>query len=141
MALRWPGHVVPGIDRRNATNIDVAPTMLAAAGLTPSDPMDGRSLLDSWTRPVVFTESWSHFGQLGIPRWKGVRTARAQYVEYYSDDFSRIVFREYYRLKQDPWELHNLLHDGIRTNNPDVSRLQQWISQYRDCAGTSCPGW
>lgn len=140
MALRWPGHVEPGTtDGRNATNVDVAPTMLAAAGFTPSSPMDGRSLLDSWTRPVVFTEHWGLRG--GIPRWKAVRTSRAQYVEYYSDDFSRIVFREYYRLTRDPWELRNLLHDGIGANDPDISRLHQWISEYRNCSGASCPGW
>jgi arylsulfatase A-like enzyme len=140
MALRWPGHVEPGTtDGRNATNVDVAPTMLAAAGLTPSSPMDGRSLLDSWSRPVVFTEHWDLLE--GIPRWKAVRTSRAQYVESYSDDFTRIVFREYYRLTRDPWELRNLLHDGIRANNPDVSGLHDLIEQYRSCSGSSCPGW
>jgi arylsulfatase A-like enzyme len=144
MALRWPGHLEGGTtDRRNATNVDVAPTMLAAAGLVPSSPMDGRSLLDSWTRPVVFTEHWSFregFRER-FRNWKAVRTSRTQYIEYYNDDFSRIIFREYYRLTRDPWELRNLLHDGIRANSPDMTRLHRWIRRYGSCSGTSCPGW
>jgi arylsulfatase A-like enzyme len=139
-ALRWPGHVDPGTtDRRNATNVDIAPTVLAAAGVAPSQPMDGRSLLDSWSRPRVFTEHWGHLDHQ--PNWAAVRTDRVQYVEYYSDDFSKIVFREYYRLGRDPWELRNLLHDGVPSNNPDTSQLHAWISQYRSCSGSSCPGW
>jgi arylsulfatase A-like enzyme len=139
-AMRWPGHVDPGTsDRRNATNVDIAPTALAAAGIVPLEPMDGRSLLDSWTRPRVFTEHWGHLDR--NPNWAAVRTERAQYVEYYNDDFSKIVFREYYRLRRDPWELRNLLHDGVRSNDPDTGRLHAWITQYRGCSGTSCPGW
>ena len=138
-ALRWPGHVDPGpTDRRNATNVDIAPTILAAAGVEPSTPMDGRSLLDSWSRHRVFTEHWGHLDR--NPNWAALRTSRAQYVEYYSDDFSRIVFREYYRLRRDPWELQNVLHDGIRANNPNTGRLHRWIARYRSCAGLSCPG-
>ena len=101
--------------------------------------VDGRSLLDSWTRHRVFTEHWGHLDR--IPNWAAVRTERAQYVEYYNDDFSKIVFREYYRLRRDPWELRNLLHDGVRSNDPDTGRLHAWITQYRGCSGTSCPGW
>ena len=139
MALRWPGHVARGTtDRRNAMNVDIAPTILAAADVVPSTPMDGRSLLARWTRRVVFTEHWGRRAN-GEPNWKAVRTPRAQYVEYYSDDFSRIIFREYYRLRDDPWQLRNVLHDGIRTNNPDTSRLHKWIAQYRSCSGSSCP--
>jgi arylsulfatase A-like enzyme len=137
MALRWPGHVPGGTtDRRNATNLDIAPTILAAAEVVPSTPMDGRSLVDPWSRRRVFTEHWGH---LGYPNWAAVRTGRVQYVEYYSDDFSKIVFREYYELGRDPWELRNLLHDGITENNPDTSRLHDWVSQYRSCSGSSCP--
>jgi arylsulfatase A-like enzyme len=138
-ALRWPGHIDPGTtDRRNATNVDVAPTVLAAAGIAPLQPVDGRSLLDSWSRQRVFTEHWGHLSR--IPNWAAVRTKRAHYVEYYNDDFSKIVFREFYRLSRDPWELRNLLHDGVRSNNPDTSQLHAWISQYRSCSGLSCPG-
>jgi arylsulfatase A-like enzyme len=140
MALRWPGHLAPGTtDRRNATNVDFAPTILAAAGVDPLTPTDGRSLLDTWTRRAVFTEYWGHQAR-GDPSWKAVRTRRAQYIEYYSDDFSRIIFREYYRLRRDPWELRNLLHDGVPSNNPDTSQERAWITQYRDCSGSSCPG-
>jgi arylsulfatase A-like enzyme len=141
MALRWPHHVVRGtIDRRYATNVDVAPTLLAAAGIEPSRPMDGRSLLDSWTRRAVFAEHWGRRAH-GNPNWRAVRTRRAQYVEYYSDDFSKIIFREYYRVRRDPYQLHNLLHDGVRSNNPDTRRLRALIRRYRSCSGSTCPGW
>jgi arylsulfatase A-like enzyme len=140
LALRWPGHLAPGTtDRRNATNLDIAPTVLDAAGVDPATPMDGRSLLDTWTRRAVFTEYWAR--PAGEDQsWKAVRTRGAHYIEYYSDDFSRVLFREYYQLRRDPWELRNLLHDGDPSNNPDTRAERAWIRQYQDCSGSSCPG-
>jgi arylsulfatase A-like enzyme len=141
LAVRWPGHVSPGsVDTRTATNVDLAPTMLGAAGVTPLQPMDGIPLLDrSWRRNRLFTEHW---GNLGIkrPDWAAIRTRRYQYIESYDDTRENVVFREYYDLKHDPNELVNLLHDGNPRNDPDFSRASSLVGKYSTCAGETCPG-
>ena len=138
--MRWPGVVNPGSrDSRFVTNVDVAPTILAAAGITPATPMDGRSLLDDWQRPHLFTEYWRDVDYTNIPGWESIRTRRVHYIRYYTDDRSKVVFREYYRLKNDPWELRNVFGDSTATNNPDTSRLNRLLRRYRNCSGTTCP--
>ena len=138
LLLRWPGHVAPGSqDGRFAANIDLAPTILDAAGITPLAPMDGRSLLRAWNRRL-FTEMFRP-GDGKAAGWASVRTKRMQYVEYYDDSRSRVVFREYYRLDRDPWQLTNLLRDGNPANNPDTAWLHRLLRTYRACGGSACP--
>ena len=138
--LRWPGHVPAGsADRRVATNVDIAPTILSATGIAPSIPMDGRSLLDGWRRRHLFTEYWRDIDHTEIPGWESIRTKRVHYIRYYNDDRSRVIYREYYSLRNDPWELRNLLADGIATNNPDTAWLNRLIKRYRACVGDACP--
>jgi arylsulfatase A-like enzyme len=138
--LRWPGHVAPGsVDRRRVTNVDLAPTVAAATGVTPLTPMDGKSLLDSWTRPRLFTEYWRTADHKSIPPWDSIRTARVHYIQYYDADRTRVIYREYYRLDSDPWELRNLLHDGDPSNDPRTRWLRDLIRQYRSCSGATCP--
>ncbi len=56
--LRWPGRVAPGSTSRSlVTNLDIAPTILGAAGVVASDPpLDGRSLLSSVQRDRLLLE-------------------------------------------------------------------------------------
>jgi arylsulfatase A-like enzyme len=139
LLLRWPGHVAPGSrDGRFAANIDLAPTILDAAGITPLAPMDGKSLLQAWSRRYLFTEMFRP-GDDKAAGWASVRTKRMQYVEYYDDSRTRVVFREYYRLDWDPWQLTNLLRDGNPANNPDTARLHRLLRIYRACGGSACP--
>ncbi len=46
LLMQWPGHIRPGTTSDALVqNIDFAPTLLAAAGVTPEKPMHGVSLL------------------------------------------------------------------------------------------------
>jgi arylsulfatase A-like enzyme len=141
LAMRWPGHFEPGsIDTGIATNVDLAPTIMAAAGLSPAAPMDGVSLLQPGTRQRLFTEFWGNMAK-GRPDWAQIRTRRVAYIEYYRDgERSNPIFREYYRIDRDGWQLQNLLHDGDRTNNPALSHWKDLITLYAACAGSTCPG-
>ena len=62
--LRWPGHVTPKMDRENlASSIDLAPTILQACGLKPSEAMQGINLLDEKavsSRHTLFGEIFDH---------------------------------------------------------------------------------
>jgi arylsulfatase A-like enzyme len=138
--LRWPGHIEgASVDQRKATNVDLAPTIVAATGVVPLAPMDGKSLLDTWSRPRLFTEYWRTADHKSIPPWDSIRTAHVHYVQYYDADRARIIFREFYRLDSDPWELHNLLHDGDPSNNPPTRWLRRLIRHYKTCSGLTCP--
>jgi arylsulfatase A-like enzyme len=139
LLMRWPGHVAAGSrDWRFATTVDVAPTILEAAGIAPPVPMDGRSLLQTDTRRHLLTELYRK--PKVFRGWASIRTGRMQYVEYYDDvDPSRVIFREYYRLDRDPWQLSNVYRDGNPANNPDTRSLHRLLAQYRACAGSSCP--
>jgi arylsulfatase A-like enzyme len=138
--LRWPGHIAPGsIHNRRATNVDLAPTVVAATRVTPLTPMDGKSLLDSWTRPRLYTEYWRTFDHKSIPPWDSVRTAHVHYIQYYDAERARVIYREYYRLDSDPWELRNVFHDGDPSNNAKTRWLRDLIRRYKACSGATCP--
>jgi arylsulfatase A-like enzyme len=139
--MRWPGHVRAGsVDDRFVANIDIAPTILAAAGV-PQDaatPMDGRSLLDlTWKRDRILTEYW-RLQHADPPTWASLRTRTYHYIQYYRPD-GTVAFREYYDLTTDPWELTNLLRDGRAGNDPRLATLEARLAGDRACAGAECP--
>jgi len=142
MLVRWPGHVRRGaIDRRFASNIDVAPAALDAAGLS-AEGMDGRSLIDrSWQRDRILLEFWEGQNQTRpIPRWASLRTSEHQYTEYYArgTDGQVVIEREFYDLVADPWQLENLVTDDDPTNDPPQWMVDQLFAD-RSCASLSCP--
>jgi arylsulfatase A-like enzyme len=140
MMLRWPGHVAAGAsDPRLVSNVDVAPTILGAAGLSvdPEFRLDGRSLLAPHPREHLLLEYWrSPDG--GPPPWASIRTAHYQYIEWYSDEGGAVSFREYYDLVADPWQLQNLLADTNPANDPDVAALSALLATARSCTRRRC---
>jgi arylsulfatase A-like enzyme len=135
--VRWPGHVARGArDARLTGTVDIAPTVLAAAGIAPDPtkpPFDGHSLLDPPLRDRILLEYWK---ETWIPTWASIRTATYQYIEDYGDDDTTVRFREYYDLVHDPWQLRNLLDDGNPNNDPAVGALSNQLADDRKCAGT-----
>jgi arylsulfatase A-like enzyme len=137
--VRWPGQVTPGtLDDRLAANIDIAPTVYEAAGITPDYQPDGRSLLGTDGRDRLLLEFW-HTGRGALPSWASTITDRFQYVEYYSDQGLPAAVTEYYDLTVDPWQLDNLLGDSETGNDPNVPMLSVQLSLDRSCEGTECP--
>lgn len=140
LLMRWPGHTPAGLlDSRLVGNIDIAPTVLAAARITPTIRMDGRSLLNrERPRDRMLTE-------VGVaattPAWASLVTASDQYVEYYGAG-GAIEFREYYDLLRDPAQNENLLGDDDPVNDPDpevLAGLSTQLAQDRRCVATACP--
>jgi arylsulfatase A-like enzyme len=148
--VRWPGHfLADATDDRLVANIDIAPTALEAAGVTPDPayPIDGRSLLGATShRDRLLTESFA--GKLSPTgskweNWASTRSKDYKYTEYYAADGTTVKFREYYDLRTDPWELDNLLGDTDPANDPNVAALSQQLAHDRACEGTvglrACP--
>jgi arylsulfatase A-like enzyme len=102
-----------------ALNVDIAPTLLEAAGVRAPARMQGRSL-----RPLVLGErvAWRsewffehHLFWPGIPVSEGVRRARWKYVRYV---FEEPIYEQLFDLEADPFEEHDVLH------TPEVYDLQ-----------------
>jgi arylsulfatase A-like enzyme len=132
MLMRWPGHVRPNSSvGRLVANIDVAPTVYHATGVEPAHIMDGRSLFTGRKRRFVLLENWEN------THWRSVRSRRYQYIEYYGEG-RRLRFRELYRLKRDPWQLRNLLHQNARRHRAIASRLHRLLVRKAKCKGAEC---
>jgi uncharacterized sulfatase len=61
--IKWPGHVRPGKSDRLASSVDLAPTILLAAGGKPTRQMQGINLLDPhWvaSRDAIFGDIYEH---------------------------------------------------------------------------------
>ena len=139
--VRWPGVLPPGEDDRIVGNIDLAPTMMAVAGLTPDpeEPMDGKSLLGGDARQEILFEYFGSRVGRDVPAWASIRSPSYQYVEYYEPTTGVVQFIEYYDLVLDPFQLTNLLADDDPTNDPPTAVLAIELQQVRDCSGPSCP--
>jgi arylsulfatase A-like enzyme len=138
--MRWPGHIEPGFTQsRFVTNIDIAPTVMDVLGLSPTTPMDGRSLMEPDARTRVHTEYYLH---VGVPPWASTWTPGYQYVEWYDPVTGERTFREYYNLVRDPYQMRNLLQDGDPQSGPPPERLALLEAQLQadfNCVGSVCP--
>lgn len=120
--LSWPagGFGSGTTDGRLVANVDISATVLDAAGITPPTPQDGHSLLGTHSRDHLLTEWWKHGTGAGGPNtWASYVSKTGQYTEYYSlhtdaggvpVGTGNVVFREYYDLANDPYQLVNKLH-------------------------------
>jgi N-acetylglucosamine-6-sulfatase len=138
----------PGVERGRVrdnpvANIDIAPTLLDAAGALDQVPdrfvLDGRSLLPQLrgagpADPAVGPERAILVeiprGYRVAPAYAGVRTQRYSYVEYVTGE------RELYDLQRDPYELDSRHADpayiGVQ------AALQNALAALRACAGRAC---
>jgi arylsulfatase A-like enzyme len=140
MMMRWPGHVpADKSDNSLVANIDIAPTILDAAGLAPDKPMDGRSLLGEGPQRRSILTEYTRMRKYNVPTWASIRTETYQYIEDYNPAGTKVRFREYYDLTKDPWQLHNVLADGDPSNDPDVAALSRRLARDRTCTGPDCP--
>ncbi len=105
----WHDPTAPGlgrIDNGLASSIDIAPTILARAGIQPFNGMQGRDLLGSSPPEAVIIEEDSQRTMIGFDRPQRVRTVVT--------DTHRMSLREgedwheLYDLSVDPGEINNL---------------------------------
>ncbi|MFC5800145.1 sulfatase [Streptomyces formicae] len=130
--LSWPaGGLGSGTtDNRIVANIDIAPTVLDAAGITPSHAQDGKSLLSSYSRDHLLVEWWKQGTAAGgPPTWASYVAKDKQYTEYYdlTTDANGTVsgtgqrkFREYYDLADDPYQLRNSLYQATQQDEQNL---------------------
>jgi arylsulfatase A-like enzyme len=114
LLVRYPSRVTAGsTPGEMALTIDLAPTLLALAGLTPPKTMDGRSLVPLFEKaPADWRKSFlvEYYSDTVFPRivnmgYSAVRTDRYKYIQY--RELKRMD--ELYDLESDPYEEHNLI--------------------------------
>jgi arylsulfatase A-like enzyme len=139
--VRWPGHVPAGArSDRLVTQIDLLPTFLEAAGVHPTlrYPLDGQSLLSSPDRSEVYLE-YAKSADAPLGPWASLRGRTWQYVEWYDTSTGALTFSEYYDLTVDPFQLSNMLHDGIKNDEPPIAPFHDRLARARTCVGAACP--
>ena len=132
--LRWPGHIEPARYGTLVSSVDLAPTILAAAGLKPTADMPGINLLEvaaaggKTERKAIFGEIYEHdVVDIDVPakgllyrwciegRWKLVwPTGRAGGSP------------ELYDLQNDPHETKNLAEQHPAIVDRLKDRLDSW---------------
>ena len=135
LLIAWRGHIKPGsTSDALVQNIDFAPTLLDAAGVTPKTPMHGVSLLPlveanppPWQRDLYY-HFYENPGFHGVARHYGVRTERYKLVYYYQNDEW-----ELFDLVTDPADQVNLYgKPGYEAITADLKqRLQQLRVRYQ----------
>ena len=114
LLVRYPRVIKAGTVRNEfALNIDVAPTLLELAGVSPPVTAEGRSLVrllkglgGEWRRSFLI----EYYSDKVFPRmqkmgYKAVRTDRLKYIHYVELD----GMDELYDLKADPYEMRNII--------------------------------
>ena len=113
-------------------NIDIAPTLLELAGLTPPETMDGQSLVP-WVeqRSARQRDDWFYEHRFKHPRIaqsEGVRGRRWKYVRYVEFD---PPYEQLFDLQHDPYELNDLARAPQAQDRLQAmrERWKQWCEQ------------
>lgn len=110
LLVQWPGKVAPAATSAELVqNIDFAPTLLDAAGVTAPEPMHGESFLplllneETQWRDSLYYHFYENPGFHGVARHYGVHTGRYKLIHYYQNEEW-----ELFDLQSDPDEQNNL---------------------------------
>ncbi len=140
--VKWPGVTKPGSrDHHLIQNLDYAETFLDIAGVAIPSDMQGASLVPllkgekpkDW-RKSIYYHYYEYPSVHMVPRHNGIRSQRYKLMHFYQFDEW-----EFYDLKEDADELHNLYND------PEYAELiahykkelQALVEKYEDDSDTS----
>jgi arylsulfatase A-like enzyme len=136
LMMRYPGVVQPGTVNNNMVmNLDIAPTVLSAAGLvTPAD-MQGESFLPqvsrikSKGRKAMYYHYYEN-GEHAVSPHFGISTGRYKLIRFYT----KLNDWELYDLKKDPSEIKNVYgQKGYEKITSQLKRqLVELITKYED---------
>ena len=139
LLMRFPEKIKSGGSNSNLVlNLDIAPTILNAAGVNIPEDFQGVSLLnsDAPKRTSIYYHYYEFpYGAHSVMKHYGIRTDRYKLIHFYND----IDDWELFDLKTDPYEVNNLYSkkeftsladslkkelDNLRTFYKDTARLE-----------------
>jgi arylsulfatase A-like enzyme len=134
LVMRYPQRMVGNLESNQLVlNLDIAPTILEAAGVDIPQDMQGRSLLPlmnttpqkEWRSSVYYHYYEFPYGWHNVKKHYGIRTDRYKLIHFYND----IDAWELYDLKEDPNEMRNI-YDAPE-NKQLVESLKQELNKLR----------
>ena len=147
LVVRPPGGTASRKISSLVLGIDIAPTIAAIAGATPTITVDGRSLLPLMAAPDA---PWRRMGllqhTLGRYESEDATSPREYWALRIGGAAPRLLVQypsvlagvtgEYYDLAQDPDQLNNLFAEPAR--QPDVTGILPWLNAMKTCSGAWC---
>ncbi|MBS1627368.1 MAG: sulfatase [Bacteroidetes bacterium] len=136
MVMRYPKLIQPGtIDNHFVLNIDIAPTLLQASGITIPKDMQGESFLpliknkNSKGRKAIYYHYYEN-GEHNVSPQFGIKTNQYKLIRFYK----RVESWELYDLQKDPHEMHNLFgKNGYEKIAIELKKkLETLIKEYDD---------
>lgn len=134
LLIRYPPVIKkPSKREQLVLNIDVAPTLIEIAGGEPDDFVEGKSLVpllngndpQDWRSEFLIEyysdQVWPRMVNMG---YKAVRTKRYKYIQYTDLD----GMDELYDLKEDPFELNNVINHAKYDQNRE--EMESKVSGY-----------
>lgn len=136
MVMRYPGQVKAGtVSDRFVMNLDIAPTLLDAAGIPIPKDIQGKSMLPALKnkadkgRQVLYYHYYEN-GEHSVSPHFGIRTKRYKLIRFYK----RVESWELYDLQKDPHEMNNIYgkkgNEAITANL--YKELKKQVEQYED---------
>lgn len=131
--VRWPGKVAPRRSEDLASSLDLMPTLLKAAGLSPSPALPGLDLLDTAAvsaRKTLYGECFTHnFVDIQTPatslRWRWIIDGHTKLiVPHRANQPDDVV--ELYDLAADPTEEKNLAGQQPERVQALQAKLDAW---------------
>ncbi|HET8736827.1 MAG TPA: sulfatase [Pricia sp.] len=134
LLIKWPNVITAGTtEEEMVQNLDFAQTFLEAAGVTPPDDMQGKSLLpllkgekEKWDRDAVYYHYYEYPGAHSVKRHYGIATQDFKLMHFYYD----VDEWELYDLKKDPSEINNVYADPAYADK--VAELKQKLQGLRE---------
>lgn len=125
-AMRLDGVIPPGSQGTQLiSNVDLAPTLLAAAGTQFREKVDGKNILELFTnrntpwREYLFAETYGHHIPHRAYAWSD---RRYKYVR------NICQIEELYDLEKDPYEMTNLVFDP--DSLPVLNRMRRSLDDF-----------
>ena len=141
LLMRYPRRLEPGATvRQVVANIDLAPTILEAAGLAPARRMDGHSAWKlatgqdvAWRDALLYEYYWE-WNYPQTPTVLALRGDRYKFIRYHGVWDTD----ELYDLQEDPAETKNLIRDPEHVKIAAVMK-QRLYEQLRGSKGLKIP--
>jgi len=136
MVMRYPGRIKPGTKSSDfVLNLDIAPTVLDAAGVAIPKDMQGQSMLPLFAknkakgRDVIYYHYYEN-GEHAVSPHFGIKTKRYKLIRFYT----RVNNWELYDLQTDPHEMNNIYgKKGYENLTRQLkAELNQQIDKFED---------